>query len=88
MPTYRVVVKPSVEKDLRSVPTAAAERVLGVIDGLREQAFPRNSVKLTGTEGLHRVRIGQYRVIYAVDRGARLITVHYIRHRREVYRML
>ena len=88
MPAYRVVVKPSVEKDLRSVPAAVVEKVLGVIDGLREKPFARGSVKLAGTEGLYRIRVGQYRVIYAVDRGARQVTVHYVRHRREVYRVL
>ena len=88
MPAYRVVVKPSVEKDLRSVRPAVVARVFAVIDELREEAFPRGCVKLVGTEGLYRVRLGQYRVIYAVDGSARLITVHYVRHRREVYRVL
>jgi mRNA interferase RelE/StbE len=88
MPRYRVVVKPSVEKDLRSVPVEVVGRVLGAIDGLQGEPFPRDSVKLAGTEGLHRIRVGQYRVVYAVDRSARLITVHYVRHRREVYRLL
>jgi mRNA interferase RelE/StbE len=88
MPRYRVVVKPSVEKDLRSIPGAVVERVLVAIDGLQSEPFPRDSMKLSGTEGLHRIRVGQYRVIYAVDRSARLITVHYVRHRREAYRLL
>ena len=88
MPGYKVVVKPSVEKDLRSIPTPVVARVLRVIDELREEPFARDGVKLVGTEGLYRIRVGQYRVIYAVDRGARLVTVHYVRHRREVYRAL
>jgi mRNA interferase RelE/StbE len=88
MPKYRVVVKPSVEKDLWPIPGAVVERVLAAIDGLKCEPFPRDSVKLSGTEGLHGIRVGQYRVVYAVDRSARLITVHYVRHRREVYRSL
>ena len=88
MPAYRVVIKPSVEKDLRSVPWEVVERVFAVIGELREESFPRGSTKLVGTEGLCRVRVGQYRVVYAVDRGAGLLTVHYVRHRREVYRVL
>jgi len=71
MAAYRVVVKPSVEKDLRSVPPLVAGRAIGVIAGLREEPFSRNCVKLAGTEGLYRIRVGQYRVIYAVDRAAR-----------------
>jgi len=40
------------------------------------------------TERLYRVRVGDYRIIYKVDTEAEQITVHYIRHRREVYRAL
>jgi mRNA-degrading endonuclease RelE of RelBE toxin-antitoxin system len=32
--------------------------------------------------------VGDYRVVYGVDRGNRLVTIHYVRHRREVYRNL
>lgn len=88
MPAYRVVVKPSVERDLRSVPPEVVARVFHAIDGLRAEPFPRGSVKLVGTERLYRLRVGQYRVIYAVDRGERLVTVHYVRHRREIYRVI
>jgi mRNA interferase RelE/StbE len=88
MPSYRVVAKPSVEKDLRSVPAVVQARVLASIEALGEDPCPEGSVKLVGTQGLYRIRVGQYRVVYAVDRGARLVTVHYVRHRREVYRAL
>jgi mRNA interferase RelE/StbE len=81
MAAYRVAVKPSVEKDLRSVSKAVVGRVVGAIDRLGTDPFPRSCVKLASTEGLYRIRVGQYRVIYAVDRGARLVTVHYVRHR-------
>ena len=88
MAEYRVVFKPSVEKDLRALPKAMVARVLEHIESLADNPFPRQSIKLSGTEQLHRIRIGDYRVIYGVDKTAKLITVHYVRHRREVYRSL
>ena len=36
--------------------------------------------------GLSKLRMGDYRVVYEADRENRLITVHLIGHRREIYR--
>jgi mRNA interferase RelE/StbE len=88
MASYRLVVKPSVEKDLRSLPKPMIARALEQIEQLKDDPFPRQSLKLTGAEQLYRLRMGDYRIIYGVDVGAREITVHYVRHRREVYRGL
>jgi len=48
--------------------------------------MPVQAIKLKGTEGLYRVRVGDYRIIYEVDASAKIILIHYVRHRREVYR--
>jgi mRNA interferase RelE/StbE len=86
MASYNIVFKPSVEKDLRSLPKSVIARVLRQIEVLRKNPFPRQSVKLAGAEQLYRIRVGDYRVVYAVDKEDKEIMVHYIRHRREVYR--
>ena len=36
--------------------------------------------------GLHRLRVGSYRVIYAADREHRVLTVHLVGHRRDIYK--
>jgi mRNA interferase RelE/StbE len=88
MASYKVVPKPSVEKDLRSLPKSTIVRVIKQIDELAKEPFPRQTVKLQGGEELYRIRVGDYRVIYGVDRAAKLVTIHHVRHRREVYRKL
>jgi len=88
MALYEVVPKPSVEKDLRSLPKTAVARVLKQIEDLANNPFPRQTSKLEGGEGLYRIRVGDYRVIYGVNKTAKLVTVHYVRHRREAYRKL
>lgn len=45
----------------------------------------RAQVKLTGSE-LWRIRVGVYRVIYAIDDAIRVVTVVDVGHRRDVYR--
>ena len=88
MASYKVVPKPSVEKDLRSLPKSVIVRVMNQIEGLANDPFPRQTVKLAGGEDLYRIRVGDYRVIYGVDRAAKLVIIHHVRHRREVYRKL
>lgn len=39
-----------------------------------------------GLEGLHSARRGDYRVIYRIDDGQRLVTVVAIEHRSDIYR--
>ena len=88
MASYEVIPKPSVEKDLRSLPKSAIGRVLKRMKGLGDEPLPRGVDKLEGGEGLYRVRVGDYRIIYGVDRNAKIVIVHYFRHRREAYRRL
>jgi mRNA interferase RelE/StbE len=37
-------------------------------------------------EGLYRVRVGDYRVLYLVDTKQHVVTIARLRHRREAYR--
>ncbi|MBI5360260.1 MAG: type II toxin-antitoxin system RelE/ParE family toxin [Planctomycetes bacterium] len=53
---------------------------------LKNNPFPIQAIKLSGTDRLYRLKVGDYRIIYEVNIHIRAVTVHYIRHRREVYR--
>ena len=88
MASFRVVPKPSVEKDLRSLSKSTIIRVMKQIDALANEPLPRKALKLEGGENLFRVRVGDYRIVYGIDRIAKLVTIHYVRHRRDVYRKL
>lgn len=86
MADYRVSLKASVDKDLSNLPKELVPRVWQRIEALKQQPFPRQALKLEGSEGLYRLRVGDYRIIYGVDSGAKNVVIHYVRHRREVYR--
>jgi mRNA interferase RelE/StbE len=88
MPGYEVRLKSSVEKDLRDLPSNVKRRVLERIESLAVSPLPRGSVKRSGAERLHRLRVGEYRIVYEVDHTAREIKIHYVRHRRDAYRLL
>jgi mRNA interferase RelE/StbE len=86
--TYSLRFKPTVEKDLLRIPRPAVSKILTRIDQLPANPFPSQSLKLHGAEHLYRLRVGDYRVVYEVDPESFVIVVHYLRHRREVYRAL
>ena len=88
MASYSLSYRPSVEKDLRSIPHALVVRIIARMERLPSDPFPVQSAKLQGAERLYRLRVGDYRIVYEVDPEARHILVQYVRHRRDVYRRL
>jgi len=86
--SYSIQFKPSVEKDLASLPKPLVSRVYARIQQLAGDPFPHSTVKLQGAERMYRLRVGDYRIVYEVDTDAALITIHAVRHRRDVYRRL
>lgn len=88
MDSFEIVFQPSVHKDLRRLPKTAISRVMARIEGLAADPLPSRVVKLSDAERLYRIRVGDYRIVYEVDAEAKLVTVHYVRHRRDVYRAI
>jgi len=88
MDDYTITFKASVEKDFRKLPTERVSHILEVIEGLSDDPIPRAARKVYGTEGLYRVRVGDYRVIYKIVHEAREIVIFYVRHRSVAYRGL
>jgi mRNA interferase RelE/StbE len=88
MASYKVVPKPSIEKDLRSLPKSTVLRIVNQIEKLGVDPFPSHTLKLEGAKNLFRIRVGDYRLVYEVDRQAKQVVIHHVRHRRDVYRKL
>jgi mRNA interferase RelE/StbE len=88
MASFRICFKPSVEKDLRRLPADIVSRSMEKIEQLESEPFPPQSIKISGSERLHRLRVGDYRIIYEVDIKDKLIAIHYIRPRNVAYRNL
>ena len=86
MASYNILFKPSVQKDLRSLPQTVIARVMRHIESLENEPVPRHSAKLVGAEQLYRIRVGDYRIVYGIDKEAKQVLIHYVRHRREAYR--
>ena len=86
MDEYSVVFARSARKELVSLPPKLAQRVLRNIEGLQRDPRPPGCRKLEGSVNLWRIRIGDYRVLYAIDDEHRIVDVIAVRHRRDAYR--
>lgn len=86
MPVFETLLKPSVEKDLRKLPANTIRHIFEAIVHLAANPCVPPDRKLSGTERTWRHRVGDYRIIYELDLSSSTIIIHYIRHRRDVYR--
>lgn len=83
---YRIEFVPSARKALLGLPRAAAQRIRTAIDALADIPRPPGSIKLAGNEGLLRIRVGDYRVVYLVRDRELVVLVVRIADRKDVHR--
>ena len=83
--SWTVEVQRPAEKELGALSPQIRERIANVLRAMKDDPFPHGVKKLKAREG-HRIRVGDYRILFRVDRDARIIWVAAIGHRKEVYR--
>ncbi|MGQ9555181.1 MAG: type II toxin-antitoxin system RelE family toxin [Anaerolineae bacterium] len=84
---YQIKFTPDAEADLAHLGKTVAQRVLEKLRWLAENLDVVPPETLTGEwRGVFKLRVGDYRVLYTLDRVNASIIVHFVRHRREVYR--
>ncbi|MGF1514952.1 MAG: type II toxin-antitoxin system RelE/ParE family toxin [Elainellaceae cyanobacterium] len=86
--TYRIEFAKKAAKAFKTLPVQEQRRMRPKIDALAETPRPTGAVKLSGEESLYRIRVGNYRIIYAVEDKELLILVVTLGHRGGVYRNL
>ncbi|MGB9775940.1 MAG: type II toxin-antitoxin system RelE family toxin [Anaerolineae bacterium] len=76
------------EKAVRVLPDSVLRRADQVLQRLEEDPIPAGSKKLSGHPDLYPIRIGDWRIVYALDRPARTVLIIKIAPRGDVYRNL
>lgn len=85
---YTVIIERQVEKALRRLPKDILTRVDRLLLGLADEPRPVGCKKLRGYENLYRLRVGDWRLIYAVEDDQLVVLVIELAPRGEVYRDL
>ena len=82
---YGLAFRPAALRALRKLDRQVAGRIKADTDALRDDPRPPGAKMLTGSHGLWRIRVGDYRVVYTVDDQRRVVRVVAAGHRRDVY---
>ena len=83
--SHRLLILPRAERQLAKLPADHFSRLRDAIHALAGEPRPAGCRKLKGRDG-YRLRIGAYRVVYAIDDREKIVTVLDLGHRRDVYR--
>ena len=85
---YQVDFTSNAEADLARLDVPVVQRVLKRLRWLAENFEAITPEALTGQwQGVFKLRVGDYRVLYTCDKAQQKIIVHFVRHRREVYKL-
>lgn len=83
--TYSIRIKGSAAGELRRVAKPERARIAAAIDRLADNPFLGSALK-GDLRGLRRLRVGDHRVLYEIQKDVLVVLVVRIAHRREVYR--
>jgi mRNA interferase RelE/StbE len=84
---YEIRFKPSAAKEFAKLPPDVQRRIAPAIEGLAANARPRGAEELVGDDAW-RIRVGDYRIVYAIEDRVLVVLVLHIGNRREVYKRL
>ena len=85
MSQYEVIVSKSAVKELSKLQADVNNRIVKAILKLEEDPRPQGSKKLKGGSENWRIRIGDYRVVYAIDDEVFIVDVRKVGNRKDIY---
>ncbi|MFD3539485.1 type II toxin-antitoxin system RelE/ParE family toxin [Streptomyces sp. NPDC058662] len=85
MNEYRTAFRPEAQAELRKIPRDMALRILAKLTELESDPLGFNTTALVSQPERRRLRIGDYRVVYTIDKGELMVWVVHIGHRSTVY---
>ena len=83
---HTVVITRSPQKALDRLESDMYARITRKLEELEDNPRPMGVEKLSGREDLYRVRVGDWRIVYAIQDQELIVLVVKVAHRREVYR--
>ena len=85
--SYKMELSSEAVDDLQRLDKAVAQRILKRLKWFSENFDTLKTEALTADlKGLFKFRVGSYRVVYEVKHKERLLTVHLVAHRKDIYR--
>jgi mRNA interferase RelE/StbE len=84
---YQITFKDSAYKELQKLSKPFINKIVAAIDELKRNPRPIGVKKLKdSSEDLYRIRVGDYRIVYAINDGIKIVNIRRIGHRKDIYR--
>jgi len=83
---WQVIIHRKAEKTLKKMHGEMLERLRVVIRSLAEDPRPIGYQKMSGYDNLYRIRVGDWRIIYAIEDDRLIVLVIEIAPRSGIYR--
>lgn len=84
MANYELLIAKKAIKEAEHLPKNYLKKIDTVINSLKTNPLPRGVKKLIGSTKSYRIRVGNYRIIYLIEK--QVIKIISILHRKEAYR--
>jgi len=82
----RLLITKSASRQLLKIPYRQRSRIEEKIERLSKSPISPQTKRLSGRPGW-RLRIGDYRVLYFIDKKKKSVTVLSVQHRKDAYRI-
>ena len=86
--SYTILYGAGVEREMSKLPPPVLKRVDTAILRLGNNPRPHRCKKLTGHGNLHRIRVGDWRIVYEVNDARHEVEIQIVANRKDVYRGL
>jgi mRNA interferase RelE/StbE len=83
---YHAEFTSSAARQLKKLPRDVQRRIAVAIDGLEHEPRPQGVRKLSAEEGIYRIRVGDYRILYQIDDKVLLVLIVSVGDRKDIYR--
>lgn len=71
---FDLLLQPRARKEFLAHPSALAKKIAQALHMLEQEPRSPQTVKLSGGEG-HRLRVGEYRILYEIDDATKRVIV-------------
>lgn len=87
MVIYKLDFSNQGKKHLQSLDKTTGQRIFDKLKWLAENVGNVEHLQLKGKcSGLYKLKVGAYRAIYEIDYERKIITIHKVGHRRDIYK--
>ena len=85
---YSIEFRPAVLKSLKRFPKKDLVRIKKKIEELGRNLPEPNATKMKGNNSFHKIRTGDFRIIYEIHEDRVVILIVKVGHRKDVYKNL